>query len=681
MSGEWREVRPSSPCPACGSPDWCAWAPDGNLKCERSAEPPAGFALVARKDGGAVFRHEDAQSSQRGALATPAPLIDRTKFAGLAQKFSAALPESALNMLAAELGVTAESLECVGIGWAAQDDLLVVGAWGDGWGAYPDGAYAFPERDGKGALVGFSFRASGGRKGSASGKACGARRGLIIPAALGNSPDPVLIVEGPSDVAACRSMGLTAVGRPNNSGGVQDLSALLLGRAAIVVGERDQKPDGRWPGRDGAVGVASKLAEAWRTDDVSWSLPPEGAKDVRAWLQERVRAGLDLADRAAARAAGAELLASLRSAQRRAASGNSIRAPIENAPARNAWDPLPISALGPSVPPTWLWPCYIAAEHITLFCGMWKSGKTTLISWLLHDMILGGGLVPDPPSLKVLVITEEGQTLWCRRRDELGLTDAVEVLARPFIKKASHSEWQEFVMVIAALVAERGYGLVVIDTLPSIWPVVNENDAAEVGAAMMPLHAITARGAAILLTHHPRKSGGDEGQLSRGSGALPGFADIIVEFRRFAAQESKDRRRILTAYSRFEETPSETVIELGDTGYTIVGDRGTVNQSDRLGIIFDVLPSEGPGITDVALGELWPTKPAPGKRSLQLDLAVGAEKGRWERLGAGKKNDPFRYRRGPECDSRSTHLIGARIESEPLAAPAHPPDAGDWGRI
>jgi len=112
----------------------------------------------------------------------------------------------------------------------------------------------------------------------------GQKRGLIIPKNLKVSPDPVLIVEGPSDVCACLTMGLTVVGRPNNTCGAELLAALIVNRDVLVVGENDQRPDGLWPGRDGAALVAMTLARAWRRG-VWWALPTK-SKDIRAFLQE-----------------------------------------------------------------------------------------------------------------------------------------------------------------------------------------------------------------------------------------------------------------------------------------------------------------------------------------------------------------------------------------------------------
>ena len=62
------------------------------------------------------------------------------------------------------------------------------------------------------------------------------------------------------------------------------LADLPHNRAIVVLGEYDTKQDGSWPGRDGAQRVATKLANALGRC-VRWALPPDGAKDLRAWLQ------------------------------------------------------------------------------------------------------------------------------------------------------------------------------------------------------------------------------------------------------------------------------------------------------------------------------------------------------------------------------------------------------------
>src|ERR1043166_1329843 len=54
---------------------------------------------------------------------------------------------------------------------------------------------------------------------------------------------------------------------------------------------------------------------------------------------------------------------------------DSARAVQESERARIAFGPIPLSAVGPSEPPAWVWQGHIARGHITLFIGLWKAGK------------------------------------------------------------------------------------------------------------------------------------------------------------------------------------------------------------------------------------------------------------------------------------------------------------------
>jgi hypothetical protein len=314
----WRPVSKSKPCLACGHSDWCAWAPDGmTLKCERSAAPTQGFKLVVVKDGGALFRRVGPTSGEAGPRRRGSPARATTSpttfdFSGAATRFAQALDTKQLDTLARTLGVSVEALRAIGAGWAWTEDLRQLHAGGAGWhGDLPVGAYAFPERDGAANIVGFALRTLDGRKG-APGSIIGSRRGLIVPNTLGTLPGAIAVVEGATDVAAALTLGIAAVGRPSNSAGAADLANLLQGRTVVVLGERDEKPDGRWPGRDGARAVADRLSRQWKTR-VDWALPPEGSKDLRDWLNSKMELGLKLDDKTAVAAAAAELHTSLTS--------------------------------------------------------------------------------------------------------------------------------------------------------------------------------------------------------------------------------------------------------------------------------------------------------------------------------------------------------------------------------
>lgn len=314
-SGRWCQVSKGEPCPACGRSSWCAWTPDRELlKCERTADPPSGMRFVKAADGGALFAPADHRPGPNGngdRLKRPEsarPQNAPAHWAQLTERFEAAATEDHRVSLATILGVNIGSLASIGIGWASRDELRAMRAGGAGWSEnFPNGAFTFPERDGKGRVVGLALRATDGRKGAPAG----AMRGLIVPATLNDSPGPILVVEGASDVAALSSIGLTAVGRPSNSGGAEYLAELLDGRDALIVGENDAKPGGAWPGRDGAKSVALRLAVAWG-EAVEWTLLPAGFKDVRAWLNAKVDGGLRLDDPAVRKAAADELLDALR---------------------------------------------------------------------------------------------------------------------------------------------------------------------------------------------------------------------------------------------------------------------------------------------------------------------------------------------------------------------------------
>ena len=222
----------------------------------------------------------------------------------------------------------------------------------------------------------------------------------------------------------------------------------------------------------------------------------------------------------------------------------------------------------------------------------------------------------------------------------------------------------DFLDQLAALVKSRGYEFVVLDTIGAFWPVDNENDASEVLRAVMPFHAITEAGAGILLIHHPRKGDGQEGQASRGSGALPGFVDIIVELRRHRPDDASDCRRVLKTFSRFDESPAESVLELTDRGYVCIGDRADTSKVDRQSRLQQLLPSNEPGMTVEEVHTAWGIKPVPGKRSLAEDLQAGVTEGRWARGGKGAKGNPYRYWVAAEFDSSKATPLGARIESK-----------------
>ena len=116
--------------------------------------------------------------------------------------------------------------------------------------------------------------------------------------------------------------------------------------------------------------------------------------------------------------------------------------------------------------------------------------------------------------------------------------------------------------------------------------------------------------------------------------------------RRFDPERREDTRRVLTTYSRFDETPVEVVLEFNrEHGYTVVGTKADARAEDRTGAVMDLLPDTPPGATVEELLKRWPAEgvPQPGKRTLSGDLNAAVAKGIVHKVGSGKKGDPRRY--------------------------------------
>jgi len=178
------------------------------------------------------------------------PCID---FSGLARECMKAVNAQRLAALADGLGISIGSLRRLRVGW------------------YPDKrAWTFPMTDCGGKVLGIRLRLTNGKKISVKG----GHEGLFIP--TGNRSSKLIVCEGPTDTAALLDFGFMAIGRPNCSGGVRHLIALVREwRPEIVTIMADADE----PGQKGAK-VLARCLESWKVR--SWIVTPP-AKDARTW--------------------------------------------------------------------------------------------------------------------------------------------------------------------------------------------------------------------------------------------------------------------------------------------------------------------------------------------------------------------------------------------------------------
>jgi hypothetical protein len=176
-----------------------------------------------------------------------------------------------IKELSLRLGVGLNSLLEIGVAWAPGKLLAQFMPW------HSRGSWAFPMRSGGGDIVGIRLRTNEGEKIAVKGS----RDGLFIPQA--RPQRTAWIVEGPTDTAACLSIGVFGLGRPNCRGAIAhtqvSINRLRIERA-VIVGEPDAP---KWEG-DASPGMegAKRLATELQIPVATMVLP---AKDMRKFVQ------------------------------------------------------------------------------------------------------------------------------------------------------------------------------------------------------------------------------------------------------------------------------------------------------------------------------------------------------------------------------------------------------------
>ena len=184
---QWKRVTRAEPCPVCGKGDYCTRTTDGSaVKCMRVESEKA------IESGGWVHVLEDPLP--------PAPKkkikkkLDWTEEARL--MFEHPQAHDKRCEVADQLNVSVDSLERLRVGI--------------GWDEWENEEYSsWPSRDSDGRVIGYVRRYSNGSKRTNMGGSTG----VFYTPRWYTWPGPLFVVEGGSDVAACETHGLCAIGR------------------------------------------------------------------------------------------------------------------------------------------------------------------------------------------------------------------------------------------------------------------------------------------------------------------------------------------------------------------------------------------------------------------------------------------------------------------------------------
>lgn len=289
---------------------------------------------------------------------------------------------------------------------------------------------------------------------------------------------------------------------------------------------------------------------------------------------------------------------------------------------------------------SWLWYGMVRRGAATMISAHPKCGKTTLISYLLKSLQDGGeflGLTTQPA--RVLVLSEEDGPTIAERADIIGIGDHVGWYVRPFTTRPTMTLWKEWVAQTVQDCIEHRADILIVDTLMRNMPIRDENNATEIDDALLPLWKLMQTGVAIIIIHHLRKGGGAEGTGARGSTALMAWPEITMELSRTSPDDLDCTRRTLRSHSRFTQTPSEIIIELGDDGYTVCN---SVRDSEARGVhtaIHSMLSDRGEWMTHHEIASAM-GKP---RQIIESHLSQMVAAGVLSRSGSGARGDIHRY--------------------------------------
>ncbi|CAN5618632.1 hypothetical protein BH11PLA2_BH11PLA2_19290 [soil metagenome] len=294
-------------------------------------------------------------------------------------------------------------------------------------------------------------------------------------------------------------------------------------------------------------------------------------------------------------------------------------------------------------PVRWLWDGFLVRGMTTLMTSRWKAGKTTLISILLNRLTTGEpylGAAVTPAS--VLIVSEEPLSLWQQRDAALTFGENVHFLCRPFLGRPTMEQWNELI----ARIDSTGVDLVVIDPLSMFLPGSIENNATGMQDSLQPLYRLTQRGVAVLLVHHPRKGGSTSELSPRGTGALTGFVDVLIDMDRPLDTAFSDRTRRLSVTSRLRGS-FRRFVELSPDGrdYQVLPEPPEKEGFDAgWPILKAVLEDSDVRVTRKGILQSWPDdydKPSPA--TLKRWLLRAVQDGLVDLHGTGRKNDAYSY--------------------------------------
>jgi hypothetical protein len=287
---------------------------------------------------------------------------------------------------------------------------------------------------------------------------------------------------------------------------------------------------------------------------------------------------------------------------------------------------------------------YLVAGCLTEFDAFLKAGKTTYVMALAKAIIEGKPFLGIATQKSPVVYLNEASKAAFReavlRADLAGCLD-LHVVSWA---ESGALDWAAQVTEAAAVAVELGAKALIVDTFAQWARLVgdDENSAGRMLAAMEPLQRAAAKGLAVLVVRHARKSGGDVGMSGRGSSAISAACDIILSLERVEGQ--RDHRR-LKYVGRFD-FPTELELAYDEGSFELLGTPGEATKASKRALVADVLPAgyeEAASAKDLVRA-IQDRGEKIALRTVNTTLDKMVAEGRANKAGRGTKIDPFVFK-------------------------------------
>ena len=444
---------------------------------------------------------------------------------------------------------------------------------------------------------------------------------------LGDATD-VTVVEGEKAAEALIRLGLPAVGTVTGASATPSMRALrpLASRRVYLWPDNDE------PGRAHMRRIAEALAELGceRIFVVNWSDAPEGG---------------DAADFVAHGGTVEDVRKLLASAQpwEDVSSTDAEQSRDHKTQKATAFKLAHMSDLlsEPEEKVSWLVEGILPMGGISLLAAKPKVGKSTTARCLALSVARGEPFLdrPTTPGVVVYLALEEKRAEVIKHFRQQGANESDPIYVHVGMAPADALE------ALAEIIAMHRPVLVIIDPLLKFVRMRDVNDYAEASRALEPVIELARQtGTHLLFIHHLAKSERAGGDGILGSTAIFGAVDTAILMRRH-----QDGTRTIETVQRYGVDLPESVIVLDEvTGRVAL--EGTVHerkQAEAERTILDVLGTDP--MTEPEIREAAQLKGIVVNRALRSLV----ERGVLERIGTGRRGDPFRYR-FPEFSSRSS---------------------------